>query len=115
MKTISLIATLAVTSFVYAAVEFKPISTSAVGLIGGVIRARHLVDSDSKYPRDECPVCDGKGWYISGDQITKVDCGYCEPSSKQQGPEEPETKPYVPVTEPPPMRPVTPKQFILRN
>jgi hypothetical protein len=23
-------------------------------------------------------VCKGKGWYISGDGIKKVDCGYCE-------------------------------------
>ena len=30
--------------------------------------------------RMDCPVCKGKGWYISGDGIEKIECQYCEPS-----------------------------------
>ena len=36
-----------------------------------------------KYKRKDCPVCKGKGWYISGDGIAKVDCGYCEEEPKE--------------------------------
>jgi hypothetical protein len=56
-------------------------TTAAVTLSGGVIKAQN-VNIDKKYPRKECPVCKGKGWYMSGDGISKVDCGYCEPESK---------------------------------
>lgn len=66
-----------------ALIEFQPSSISTVSLIGGVIKARHEVTEEAKYPRDECPVCEGKGWYISGDGIEKVDCGYCEPSKEE--------------------------------
>jgi hypothetical protein len=107
--------------------EFQPSSTSAVSLIGGVIKARHTITEDVKYPRKDCPVCEGKGWYISGDNISKVDCGYCEEKSKIMI--EPETMyPPIDVDNPeeieptdqdyvddPPLVPVYPKQFILRN
>lgn len=49
---------------------------AAVILAGGIIDKRDNIDK--KYPRKDCPVCKGKGWYISGDGIAKVDCGYCE-------------------------------------
>ena len=62
--------------------EFQPSSISTVSLIGGVIKARHDVSEDTKYPRNECSVCKGKGWYISGDGIEKVECGYCEPAKE---------------------------------
>jgi hypothetical protein len=55
-------------------------TTAAVSLVGGVIKAKR-VDKEKKYPRKDCPVCKGKGWYISGDQIEKVPCGYCEPET----------------------------------
>jgi hypothetical protein len=48
-----------------------------VNIAGGIIKAKHT-DSVKKYKRKDCPVCKGKGWYISGDGIKKVDCGYCE-------------------------------------
>jgi hypothetical protein len=32
-----------------------------------------------KYKRKDCPVCKGKGWYMSGDGIAKIQCQYCEP------------------------------------
>jgi len=55
-------------------------TTGAVTLVGGIIKASHI-DKEKKYPRKDCPVCKGKGWYISGDGIKKVDCGYCEPEA----------------------------------
>lgn len=58
-------------------------TTAAVALIGGVIKASHI-DKEKKYPRKDCPVCKGKGWYISGDGIKKVDCGYCEPETSDE-------------------------------
>lgn len=53
----------------------------AVVLAGGIIKAKH-VEVIKKYKRKNCPVCKGKGWYISGDDISKVNCGYCEPETK---------------------------------
>lgn len=55
---------------------------SIVTLVGAKIKASHNV-LEKKYPRKDCPVCEGKGWYISGDKIKKVDCGYCEPETKE--------------------------------
>lgn len=54
-------------------------STAAVVISGGIIKAQHIEPIQKKYKRSECPVCKGKGWYISGDKIQKVECGYCEP------------------------------------
>lgn len=51
---------------------------AAVTLAGGIIKAQHT-ENNTKYKRKNCPVCKGKGYYISGDKISKVDCGYCEP------------------------------------
>jgi hypothetical protein len=56
---------------------------AAVNLAGGIIKATH-VETVKKYKRSECPVCKGKGWYISGDKITEVPCGYCEPDKKNE-------------------------------
>lgn len=52
--------------------------SACVILAGGIIKAKHTQDSDSKYKRKDCPVCKGKGWYMSGDGILKIDCTYCE-------------------------------------
>jgi hypothetical protein len=57
-------------------------STAAVTLVGGIIKAKH-VDVVKKYKRKDCPVCKGKGKYLSGDGIKMVDCGYCEPDKTQ--------------------------------
>jgi len=86
--------------------DFQPGSTSAVSLIGGVIKARHDVSPDAKYPRKDCPVCKGQGWYISGDGIEKVDCGYCVPEKAQP-------EPTAPVPDDPPLVPI--KSFYLRK
>jgi len=53
-------------------------TTAPVTLAGGIIKAKHSQDSVSKYKRKDCPVCKGKGWYMSGDGILKIDCTYCE-------------------------------------
>ena len=62
--------------------EISP--TAAVTIAGGIIRANSTPVIE-KYKRKDCPVCKGKGWYISGDGIEKVDCGYCEPESNESG------------------------------
>jgi hypothetical protein len=54
-------------------------TTSVVTLVGGKILASKADRIEKKYRRKDCPVCKGKGWYMSGDGISKVDCGYCEP------------------------------------
>jgi hypothetical protein len=54
-------------------------TTAPVTLVGGIIKAKHVEQNVKKYKRKDCPVCKGKGWYMSGDGISKVNCGYCEP------------------------------------
>lgn len=73
------------TSIVFFTYGFNGSTTSAVCLVGGVIKAKNIVDN-SKYKRKDCPICKGKGWYMSGDKISKVDCGYCEPDNKDSKP-----------------------------
>ena len=53
-------------------------TTAAVTLAGGIIKAKHIQETSVKYKRKDCPVCKGKGWYMSGDGILKIDCTYCE-------------------------------------
>jgi hypothetical protein len=60
-------------------------TTAAVVLSGGIIAAQH-VNIEKKYKRKDCPVCKGKGWYLSGDSISKVPCGYCEPDKQAAEP-----------------------------
>lgn len=57
-------------------------TTSVVTLVGGKILASKVDKIEKKYKRKDCPVCKGKGWYMSGDDISKVDCGYCEPEAQ---------------------------------
>ena len=51
---------------------------SVVTLIGAKIISENSGVID-KYKRKDCPVFKGKGWYISGDGIAKIQCQYCEP------------------------------------
>jgi hypothetical protein len=53
-------------------------TTASVTLAGGIIKAKHIQEVSQKYKRKDCPVCKGKGWYMSGDGILKIDCTYCE-------------------------------------
>ena len=64
------------------AYKYNGSTVSAVVLSGGIIKAQHT-EIEKKYKRKDCPICKGKGFYISGDGIKKVDCGYCEPDKKQ--------------------------------
>jgi hypothetical protein len=67
--------------FVY---EPQPISTlSSVVMSGGIIKSKQGIEN-KKYPRKNCPVCKGKGWYMSGDNIKKIDCTYCEPDGGKE-------------------------------
>lgn len=52
-------------------------SMAIVAVTGAHIKARDIPIA-FKYERKKCPVCKGTGWYISGDGIKKVECGYCE-------------------------------------
>lgn len=54
-------------------------TTASVTLVGGIIKAKHKEEVVKKYKRKDCPVCKGKGWYMSGDGIKKIECTYCEP------------------------------------
>jgi hypothetical protein len=72
--------------------QYEGSTTSAVVLVGGVIKSTHIEPSDQKYKRKNCPVCKGTGKYLSGDGIKMVDCGYCEPEK---------TKGDIEITHPP--------------
>ena len=50
-------------------------TTAVVTLIGARILSSDI--NQVKYKRKDCPVCKGKGWYISGDGIAKINCQYC--------------------------------------
>lgn len=58
-------------------------TTASVVLAGGIIKSQHT-ENVKKYKRKDCPVCRGKGWYISGDNISRVPCGYCEPETEEK-------------------------------
>lgn len=58
-------------------------TTAPVVIAGAIIKAKNIDDSFKKFKRKDCPVCKGKGWYMSGDGIKKVSCGYCEPETKE--------------------------------
>jgi len=80
MKNIPLI----LLAFVVSVTELKEVSTmSAVCLSAASITSSSDSVVVKKHKRKDCPVCKGKGWYISGDGIAKVDCGYCEPENKE--------------------------------
>ena len=51
---------------------FKYSTVSVVTIAGAIIKSNSVTVIE-KYKRKDCPVCKGKGWYISGDGIKKVD------------------------------------------
>lgn len=81
MKSLSLVL---VASILLFGSRYDGSTTSAVTLVGGIIKSTHVDHLDKKYKRKDCPVCKGTGKYLSGDGIKMVDCGYCEPE-KQNG------------------------------
>lgn len=72
-----------VSTAAFCVTKYEGNTTACVTMAGGIIKAQHA-ETNKKYKRSECPVCKGKGWYISGDGIAKVDCGYCEPDNKPE-------------------------------
>lgn len=93
MNKIFLVIPLLASIGIYTSSEYNGSTIASVNIAGGIIKAQH-VNVDKKYKRSECPVCKGQGWYISGDEITKVPCGYCEPEKT----EAPKPQSSVPVT-----------------
>ena len=73
-----LFGTLLIGSPVFSATP-KYSTTAVVTLAGGIVKASQKDDVVEKYKRKDCPVCKGKGWYLSGDGIAKINCQYCEP------------------------------------
>jgi hypothetical protein len=55
-----------------------------VTVAGAIIKSSQNEPTIIKYKRKDCPVCKGKGWYMSGDNIKKIDCTYCEPDNESQ-------------------------------
>lgn len=81
-------------SQIYAA-TYSGSTTAPVVIAGAIIKSKHI-DQNKKYKRKDCPVCKGKGWYLSGDGIAKVDCGYCE-LEKTQSPQKVITHPPITI------------------
>ena len=78
----SIVVLLLTTTVLFTSSNYYGESTAPVILSGAIIKASHVEPVQKKYKRSQCPVCKGKGWYISGDGIEKVNCGYCEPDKK---------------------------------
>ena len=64
--------------FITTAESSSRYSTLAVVTLSGSIVKSRNTDIVQKYKRKDCPVCKGKGWYMSGDGIAKIICQYCE-------------------------------------
>lgn len=73
-------------AILFGAYDYHGSTTAVVTLVGGHIKALGN-PVNTKYPRKDCPVCEGQGWYWSGDGIKKVECGYCEPEKEKTTPE----------------------------
>jgi hypothetical protein len=54
-------------------------TTAPVIIAGAIIKAKNVEQTNKKPKRKDCTVCGGKGWYMSGDGIKKIECTYCEP------------------------------------
>lgn len=72
--------------FLFGQANYYGSTTAPVVIAGGIIKAKHVQTDNQKYKRKDCPVCKGKGWYLSGDGIKKIDCQYCEPDQVSQQP-----------------------------
>jgi formate dehydrogenase maturation protein FdhE len=72
-------------SIIFGSSSYYGSTTAPVVLAGGIIKAKYNNEENKKYKRKDCPVCKGKGWYMSGDGIKKIDCSYCEPDVSNVG------------------------------
>lgn len=89
---------------------------AAVTIAGGIIKNKSSDTEIKKYPRKDCPVCEGKGWYMSGDGIKKIECQYCEPTkeeppTEQEQPVEAPAETEVTEKDPPSLVPVKPQEI----
>jgi hypothetical protein len=66
-------------SLLLAGSTYSGSTTAPTVLAGSIIAAKHSQEINKKHKRVDCPVCKGKGWYMSGDGIKKIECTYCEP------------------------------------
>ena len=64
MKTLASCILIAVVAFSASKTNYS--TTSVVTLVGAKISAEQKETVVKKYKRKDCPVCKGKGWYISG-------------------------------------------------
>lgn len=78
---------------IFAQSSYYGSTTAPVTIAGGIIKAKHAQEVIKKYNRKDCPVCKGKGWYMSGDGIKKIECTYCEPDKQDAVP----TIPSAPI------------------
>ena len=83
-------------SVLFGSYRYDGSTTSVVTMAGGIIKAQN-VEVIKKYKRKDCPVCKGTGYYISGDGIKKVDCGYCIPDKTEPPKEYPKVISHPPV------------------
>ena len=81
MSTNSIIPVVLAVSVIFGSSNYNGSTLAPVVLAGAILQSKNVVDI-KKYKRKDCPVCEGRGWYMSGDGIKKVDCGYCEPDTK---------------------------------
>lgn len=80
------ISTLLLAGIFFSSSSYYGSTTAPVTIAGAIIKSSQS-DSDSdvkKHKRKDCPVCKGKGWYMSGDGIKKIDCNYCEPDQTKK-------------------------------
>ena len=63
----------------FASSTYTGSTTAPTVLAGSIISAKHSNEINKKQKRKDCTVCKGKGWYMSGDGIKKIECTYCEP------------------------------------
>lgn len=87
---------------------------AAVTLAGGILKNKSSDTETKKYPRKDCPVCKGNGWYMSGDNIKKIECQYCEPNKEEPPTEpepEPEQEPELTEKDPPKLVPIKPEEI----
>jgi len=73
---------LCLTMFTYAGDQYSGDTLAPVIIAGSIVKHRGT-EIAKKYPRKSCPVCKGTGKYRSGDDISLVDCGYCEPEKEE--------------------------------
>ena len=75
MKSMAILGIIA--GLVFANSTHQYSTTAVVTLVGSTILS-NSTEINKKYKREDCPVCEGKGWYMSGDGLQKISCQYCE-------------------------------------